>query len=166
MAKQSLWEHYPKQLLVPMALGVSTLLLIMGLSLPLMDAQTGILWARWKSSYSVWAGVVALWQSNELLLALVLFFFSIVFPLAKLAMLTTIWYVRLAEEQRSGLLGWLEALGKWSMLDVFVVAILIVLVKLGPLANVQPRSGVYVFTAAILASMLTTKYVDSLARRS
>lgn len=50
------------------------------------------------------------------------------------------------------------------MLDVFIVAILIVLVKIGPLAKVEPRTGVYFFSAAIAASMLTTMYIDRLAR--
>ena len=166
MTKRSLREQHPKQFVVPMALLLSAALLWLGLSLPLMDAQTGILWKTWKSSYSVWAGVVALWHQDEHVLAGVVFFSSMVFPLVKLILLAGLWYVRLAEEQRSTLLGWLEALGKWSMLDVFIVAILIVLVKLGPLANVQPREGVYVFGAAILASMLTTKYIAHLALRS
>ena len=51
------------------------------------------------------------------------------------------------------------------MLDVFVVAILIVLVKLGPLAKVEPQSGVYVFCAAIVVSMVTSMYVESLAKK-
>ena len=153
------------RILVPLCLAVSLALLLAGLSLPLMDAETGILWKRWKSSYSVWAGVVALWESNELLLAAVLFVFSMVFPFAKLGILTVLWFVRLPEDKRAWLLHWLGLLGKWSMLDVFIVAILIVLVKLGPLAKVTPRVGVYVFSAAILASMLTTMYVDRLARR-
>ena len=63
------------------------------------------------------------------------------------------------------ILHWLGLLGKWSMLDVFIVAIMIVLVKLGPLARVEPRSGVYVFAAAIGMSMLTTMYIDHLARQ-
>jgi paraquat-inducible protein A len=164
--ERSLMERHPNQVAVPIALALSTILLFVGLSLPLMDAQTGILWKRWKSSYSVWAGVVALWYQHEYLLASVLFFFSMVFPLTKLLALAVIWFVRLADDQRTQLLHWLGLLGKWSMLDVFAVAILIVLVKLGPLANVQPRVGVYVFSAAILASMFTTMYVDRLARQS
>lgn len=120
----------------------------------------------WKSSYSVWAGVVELWRQGEATLALIVFFFSIVFPLVKLTALAILWFVRLPEDGRSRLLHWLGLLGKWSMLDVFVVAILIVLVKLGPLARVEPRAGVYVFSAAILASMLTAMYVERLARRA
>lgn len=94
-----------------------------------------------------------------------LFFFSIVFPFVKLAALAIIWLVRLSDEKRLQLLHWLGLLGKWSMLDVFVVAILIVLVKLGPVARIEPRLGVYVFALAILASMMVTVYVDRLTRQ-
>lgn len=146
----------------PGVLALSILLLVIGLSLPLLYAQRMIFW---KSSYSVWEGVVALWNANELLLASVLFFFSIVFPFAKLISLAVIWWMRLVDEQRASLLHWLEILGKWSMLDVFVVAILIVLVKMGPMARIEPRSGVYVFAAAIVCSMVTTMYIAHLARR-
>ena len=149
--------------LIAAALLLSAALLLTGLSLPLLHAQQMIFW---NSSYSVWAGVKALWEVNELMLAAILFFFSIVFPVVKLLGLVIIWFWRLPEAGRSRLLHWLGLLGKWSMLDVFVVAILIVLVKLGPLARVEPRVGVYVFTAAILCSMLTTMYVERLAKRS
>ena len=161
--RTALYELHPKHtLFVPGAILCSVALLITGLSLPILHAQQMF----WKSHYSVWQGVVELWKQNELALAVVLFFFSIVFPLLKLVGLAVIWFWRLRETERARLLHWLEALGKWSMLDVFVVAILIVLVKLGPLAKVEPRAGVYVFSAAILCSMLTTMYVDRLARTS
>lgn len=155
--------HPPiREALVLLGLLSSTTLLFTGLSLPLMNSQK----LFWKSSYSVWTGVVALWNANEILLAGVLFFFCLVFPITKLVALGVIWFMRLPEEQRDRLLHWLEILGKWSMLDVFVVAILIVLVKLGPLARVEPRVGVYVFCAAIISSMLTTMYVNRLASQS
>ncbi|MDP3702799.1 MAG: paraquat-inducible protein A [Candidatus Omnitrophota bacterium] len=164
--KRSLTERHPKKSTVPAALLLSTVLLFIGLSLPLLEAKQRFLWKKWESSYSVWAGVQALWHQADYVLAAVLFFFCIVFPLVKLAALAVLWYVKLAEAQRTALLHWLGLLGKWSMLDVFVVAILIVLVKLGPMANVTPQSGVYVFCAAIVASMLTTMHVESLARES
>lgn len=162
--RRALRELHPQHdVLVPAALAVSAILLLTGLSLPLLHAQQMIFW---KSTYSVWAGVVALWHAHEQLLATVLFFFSIIFPIAKLLSLAVIWWLKLTDDQRARLLHWLEILGKWSMLDVFIVAIMIVLVKLGPLARIEPRSGVYVFTIAIACSMLTTMYVATLARRS
>lgn len=159
---RALCAHYPLQsLVVSAALIGSTILLIKGLSLPLLYTQQMVFW---KSTYSVWTGIVALWHVNELLLAGVLFFFSIVFPFTKLTALSVLWFIPMPENQRCLILHWLGILGKWSMLDVFVVAILIVLVKLGPMAKVEPREGVYFFAGAILASMITTMYVDSLAR--
>jgi len=167
VARHALRELHPRHtLVVLLALLCSTVLLCTSLSLPLMDIQKGILWKRWRNSYSVWAGVVDLWKQQEAALSLLVFFFSIVFPFAKLLALTLLWFLRLPESRRQGVLHWLGLLGKWSMLDVFIVAILIVLVRLGPLVNVEPRTGVYVFAAAIAASMLTTMYVDHLARRS
>ena len=111
-------------------------------------------------------GVRSLWEQNQIALAAILFFFSIVFPTAKLAALAFLWFVPLAEKGRQSVLHWLGILGKWSMLDVFVVAILIVLVKLGPLANIEPQRGVYWFAAAIVMSMLTSMYVERLARKN
>lgn len=164
MAKAALRERHSflHAILVPLAILASTALLFIGLSLPLLHSQKMF----WKSTYSVWTGVVALWQQQEHLLAAVLFFFSIVFPITKLFALAIIWFLKLPDEKRSWLLHWLGLLGKWSMLDVFIVAVLIVLVKLGPFVKIEPRTGVYVFAAAILASILTTMYVERLAERS
>lgn len=162
--KHALYELHPQHTaFVPAALLVCTGLLAAALSLPLMDAQQLIFW---KNSFSVWQGVAALWKENEPALAAILFFFSMVFPIVKLAGLIAIWCLRLPQERRNQVLHWLGLLGKWSMLDVFVVAILIVLVKIGPLARVTPRIGIYVFASAIFASMLTTTYIDNLAKQS
>ena len=101
-------ESYPQYtLLVPAEILISAGLLFIGLSLPLMYAKQMF----WDNTYSVWTGVVALWHQNEILLATVLFFFSIVFPLVKLSGLAVIWFGRLPEEHRALLLHWLGLLG-------------------------------------------------------
>jgi paraquat-inducible protein A len=128
--------------------------------MPLMRVEKLVFW---KNDYSVYTGILSLYHSNQLMLAAVLFFFSMVFPFVKLSMLMFIWWARLPEARRESLLRWLGILGKWSMLDVFAVAIMIVLVKLGPLASVEPEPGLYYFCVAILASMLTTVYVEFIA---
>ena len=160
---RSLREFYPGRYEIPILMILSIWTLVRGLSLPLVNVEKMVLW---KSTYSVFTGVMSLIEVKEYLLGSVLFFFSIIFPLTKLAALGVIWFIRLPEERRSWLLHWLEVLGKWSMLDVFIVAILIVAVKLGPLANIEPRPGIYYFCAAILLSMITTMWVDHLAQRS
>lgn len=137
-------------------------LLWMGLSQPLMKVEKMVLW---KNEYSVMQGVRSLWDQQQFALATILFFFSIVFPTIKLGALAFIWFVPLSEQKRQGALHWLGLLGKWSMLDVFVVAILIVLVKLGPLARVEAQRGLYWFATAIVISMLTSMYVERLTKK-
>lgn len=163
MSTTSLRSLYPWwRIEVPLLILVSCMLLAAGLLLPLMDVQKMVLW---KNQYSVITGVISLWEQGERLLAAVVFFFSVVFPIVKLISLAIIWLVPLTDRYRHRVLHWLGLLGKWSMLDVFAVAILIVLVKLGPLAKIEPQSGVYAFALAIMLSMLTTMYVTHLARK-
>jgi paraquat-inducible protein A len=159
--KRSLSQRYHRRLEVPLFIFLSGTMLVIGLSLPLMKVQKLIFW---KNEYSVFTGVVGLVRDGQWLLAAVVFFFSMVFPFVKLVALLVLWGVRLKEAQRKSLLRWLGILGKWSMLDVFAVSILIVLVKLGPLAKVEPQPGLYFFCVAILCSMSTAMYVEHLAR--
>jgi paraquat-inducible protein A len=159
---KSLRQRYPRRIEVPLLILLSFVLMLIALSMPLMKVEKMVFW---KNEYSVIAGVHGLWEQGQYVLAIILFFFSVVFPLVKLAALGLLWLAPLAEQRRQAVLRWLGILGKWSMLDVFVVAILIVLVKLGPLAKVQPERGVYWFAAAIFLSMITSMYVDSLARK-
>jgi paraquat-inducible protein A len=162
--QHSLNDLYPRELLwVLIAWLLSASLSLTALWLPLMHTERLVFW---ETSYSVWTGIVSLWEQRQFGLAVVLFFFSIVFPVAKLIAVALVCYWRLPAKQRARLLDWLAILGKWSMLDVFIVAVLIVLVKLGPVVRVEPRLGVYVFAAAILLSMLTTMYVERLSRHA
>ncbi len=161
--KKSLQEIFPKRWDIPILIILSTVLLYFGLSLPLMEVEKMVFW---KSEYSVMAGVISLFEQEEYLLAVILFFFSVVFPMVKLTALWVLWRVKFDDEKRRVVLEWLGILGKWSMLDVFVVAILIVAVKLGPLANVTPKNGVYVFAAAIFSAIMTTMWVERLAKKA
>jgi paraquat-inducible protein A len=160
---QSLRDRYPWRIEVPLLMLASLGLLLMAYSLPLMSVEKLV---YWKNEYSIIAGVRGLWDEGQFSLSIILFFFSIVFPLFKLAVLGVLWVVRLSAHKREFVLHWLGILGKWSMLDVFVVAILIVLVKLGPLVKVRPQRGVYWFAAGVVLSMITSMYVDRLARKA
>ena len=55
--------------------------------------------------------------------------------------------------------------GKWSMLDVFVVALLVVAVKLGAVASVETHYGLYAFGIAVLLTIVITSRVIYLAGR-
>ncbi|MBI3616591.1 MAG: paraquat-inducible protein A [Candidatus Omnitrophica bacterium] len=165
-SRKSLREFYPRHYEVLLLLIAATAALVMGLSLPLVKVEKLLLVKRATSIYSVYTGVVSLWKQGEYFLAGVIFFFSIIFPFMKIASLSVIWFFRMADSQRKSLLQWLEGLGRWSMLDVFIVSILIVAVKLKPLVSVEAKPGVYIFALAILLSMIATMWVDRLAKRA
>ena len=56
-------------------------------------------------------------------------------------------------------LRWLAEYSKWSMLDVFVVALLVVSVKLGALAQAHVREGIYFFAASVVLTMLVSYWI-------
>jgi paraquat-inducible protein A len=62
-------------------------------------------------------------------------------------------------------INWLERLGRWSMLDVFVVALLIIVVKLRFVAHVEVHSGVYLFTVSVLLTNLVAACVYHMLKR-
>ena len=156
---KSLSEIFPKRFDVPILIALCAIALGISLSLPLFRVEKMLVW---KTEYSVMTGVIGLFQKEEYFLSAILFFFSIVFPIIKLFILAWIWMGKLKVQERKRLFYWVGALGKWSMLDVFIVAILIVVVKIGPLATATPLIGVYVFACTILAMILTTTWVERL----
>ena len=107
------------------------------------------------------SGVVYLWGSGSWVLALVVFIASIAVPLLKLVSLTLLlisvqgrW--RRQTQPRTRLYRFLELIGRWSMLDVYVVTILVALVQIQTLASIRPGSGVIAFAAVVVLSMLAT----------
>ncbi|MBI3311968.1 MAG: paraquat-inducible protein A [Candidatus Omnitrophica bacterium] len=163
---KSLRDFYPDRLDVPILLGLSFIILISGLSLPLITVEKSVFWRHWENHYSVFTGVVELAIHGDWLLAVIVFFFSMVFPFLKLGALALLWFGRFTNHERKRTLHWLGVLGKWSMLDVFAVAILIVAAKLRSLTEVQPRIGIYLFGFAIILSMLSTMRVTYLAQKA
>ena len=142
---------------VPLLLAAAAAALGFGLHMPTITFKEMVFW---KHTFSIVTGIQGLYQDKQYALAALVGFFSVVFPIVKITVLTAIWFLPLTRKIRLRLVRLLGALGKWSMLDVFIVAILIVVVKIGPLAKVNPRPGVYIFAAAIACSMLTTMLIE------
>jgi len=117
-------------------------------------------------SHTIMGGVVALWRGGSWPLALLVFFASIVVPLLKLLAMTLLlvsvharWSWRLRERAR--LYRLVEFLGRWSMLDIFVVAILVALVRLRSLATMDAGPGALAFGAVVVLSMLAAQSFDA-----
>lgn len=143
-------------------LAISTGLLAAGLTLPVMRVRT---LAFWRDDYSILGGVAAIAREGDWALAACIGLFSVVFPAMKTVALAAMWFVPLDAKRRLRALGWLEALGRWSMLDVFVIAVVIVLARSSTLVKAEPRVGLYVFAAGVAMSMVLTRLTERRARR-
>ena len=114
---------------------------------------------------TIMSGVVFLWQSGSWPLALVVFIASVLVPLLKiLAMLLLLITVqcrsRWAPRQRTRLYRLLETIGPWSMLDIYVVALLVSLVQLQSLASIKAGPGAMAFGAVVVLTMLSAMCFD------
>jgi len=158
---KTLRQLYPYRIDIVILIIISAVLLFMGLHLPVITVRK--LWER--NTFSIISGIINLWETKYYILSFIILFFSVIFPIIKLTTLFVIWFVRLREQQRKWLLYVLGLLGKWSMLDVFVTAILIVAVKLGALASAKAEIGIYYFASSILLAMLATNLQSNLVNR-
>jgi len=114
---------------------------------------------------TILSGVIYLWVSGSHLLAGVVLIASIVVPLLKMMILTLLlvsvrfrstWRIR----QQTRLYGLVELIGRWSMLDIFVVALLASLVRAGALATIVPGAGALAFGAVVVLTMLASLSFD------
>lgn len=134
---------------------LSAVLLISGLILPVLSVEHFWIWSE---SISVLGGVWQLFQAGQLVLFVIVGFFSVCLPLAKLILLIRIVLSRAPRRHPilQKLLSRLHDWGRWAMLDVLVIAVLIVVVKSGAAVQVHVKPGLYLFSAAVLLIMLLT----------
>ncbi len=147
------------QLLVALAAA----LLVVGLYAPIITLEKFILI---ENTFSVLSGVWQLLQEKRWFLFAIISLFSILVPVLKLYVLHRLLgrHCNNAGRLRT-YLHWMHLYGKWSMLDVFIVAVLVVAVKLGAIAQVEMRYGLYAFAASVLLTMFITARVVVLADR-
>ena len=114
---------------------------------------------------TIMSGVIKLIEANMWPLALIIFVASIMVPVLKLIglaflMISVKMRSNWAPRRRTQLYRVIEAIGRWSMIDVFMVAILIALVRLGKLANVEPGIGVSSFAIVVVITMFASHAFD------
>jgi paraquat-inducible protein A len=117
------------------------------------------------SDNTIWDGVVSLMQHGQWGVGVIVFLASLVIPLLKLAGLFFLVVSTLTRKGgrlrwRTGLYKFIDTIGPWAMLDVFLLAILVALVKLGQLATVVPGPGLVAFTGVVVLTMLASAAFD------
>jgi len=114
---------------------------------------------------TIMSGVVYLLTHGMWPLAVVVFTASIFVPIMKIVILLTLLVSvhrasRWRPVDRTRLYRLTEAIGRWSMVDVFVVTILVALVHLGNLATVEAEAGAVFFGSVVVLTMLSAESFD------
>jgi paraquat-inducible protein A len=116
-------------------------------------------------SDTIMSGVIYFMQTGSWGIALIIFVASIVVPIAKLVVLSGLllsvqrrsnW----RPEERTRLYRITELVGRWSMLDVFVVTVLVALVRLGYLTTIEAGPGILYFAAVVVITMFAAMTFD------
>ena len=116
--------------------------------------------------HTLMAGIVELWHDGAWALAMIVFIASIAVPLMKIGALALLaWSVQYAPHwrrlERARVFGLIETVGHWSMLDVYVVVLLVALVRFGSLASAWPGPGLLAFAAVVVLTMLASHSFDA-----
>jgi paraquat-inducible protein A len=114
---------------------------------------------------TIMSGVLSLIQEGSWPLALLVFFASIVVPLLKLIAMGWLLFVVIRRSpghvaQRSKLLRLVEFIGRWSMLDVFAISLLVALVQIRSLATIHVGMGALAFCSVVVLTMLAAQSFD------
>ena len=110
----------------------------------------------------IMSSIALLWHHGSYAIALVIFLASIFTPFFKIAVLLYLLaYKRTDKPPRlqTRLYKLIHFVGRWSMIDVFVVALLGALVH-GRLAQINPAPGIFAFAAVVVFTMLATETFD------
>jgi len=135
-------------------LGISITFFFLGICLPMFTLQKFFII---NDTFSLMGGVIELFNKSEYLLAAVIFSFSVLTPLIKFGLAWLVLSIdEIDQEKRLFAVRKLATICKWSMADVFILAILAATIKLGGLATVKVHIGLVFFAAYVLLSMLLT----------
>ena len=129
--------------------------------LPIMTTVS----ALQRERHTLLGGIHELWVDGSWGLSLIVFVASIAVPVLKISVLALLaWTVEHAPSwrrlERAKLYRLIEAVGHWSMLDVYVVVLLAATVDFGPLANVDAGPALLSFAAVVVLTMLATFAFD------
>ncbi len=158
---QSVIRHgvHPRSVNRASALAMAALILYpLALWLPVMQIER----LGHESHASIWSGTIALLAEGHLFVGLAVLLFSVIAPIGKLGLIFALCVGQkvIARHDRARAYRLIELIGRWGMVDVLLVAILVAVVKLGDLVEVTPGPGVVIFGVVVILSLLASAAFD------
>jgi len=143
---------------------VATVFFALGIILPVIRFTTVYVWTK---EHSIATIIWALFENEEYFLTVVLFLFSIFFPFLKLFyLLTLVTSPDIPPEFRKKSISTMEWLGRYSMTDVMVLALMIFYVNSSGYTEASVQPGVYFFAASALMTMLAYGWANTVPART
>src|SRR5258705_4026353 len=140
-----------------------TVFFALGVMLPAIRFTTVFVWTN---QHSVATIIWALWKNEEFFLCFVIFMFSIFFPFMKLFyLLTLVTSPDMPAEFRDRSISAMEWLGRYSMTDVMVLALMIFYVNASGYTEASVLPGIYFFAASAIMTMLAYSWANSVTPR-
>ncbi|MGE5864290.1 MAG: paraquat-inducible protein A [Rhizobacter sp.] len=145
------------------ALTIAALLLYLPANL--LPVMTTVSITTGTVSHTILGGIHELWTHGDWGLAVIVFVASIGVPIVKLLAILVLLVTagrasRWRSRERTTLHRWIDAVGHWSMLDVFVVVLLVGMINFAPLAGVRPEPGLLAFGAVVVLTILAVESFD------
>jgi len=109
-----------------------------------------------EKTHSILSAILTLLRDGDLALFSVLLLFTIVFPILKIVVVASLFISRPRSAQSEALHNALYHLGKWSMVDVFVIAVTIVLLRAGTWLKVRVNWGIIMFACSVVLINVAT----------
>lgn len=134
--------------------------LITGLLLPAITVRSLFI----SQEFSLVESVLSFLDQGDWFLFIFTFLFSVVFPVVKLVTGIALWFFLDATSSYARpVLGWLATFSKWSMLDVFIIALIVLVADGRLLTSADIQIGAIVFSVSVLISTWATRRLSALA---
>jgi len=122
-------------------------------------------WLGQKTEITILGGVISLWEPGTYPIAIVIFVASILVPIGKILALSWLCLsvtIKKSDSRRINveLYRLTELIGRWSMVDVFAVAILAALIQMGQVMSVFPGAAALAFAGMVITTMLAAMTFD------
>lgn len=110
-------------------------------------------------------GVITLWEHHSYPIAIVIFVASVLVPLLKILVIAWLCATVMRGssrlmKQKTVLYRITEFVGRWSMVDVFVIGILVALIRLGKIMSIYPGAAALAFAGMVVCTMLAAMAFD------
>lgn len=127
-------------------------LLVGGLFMPAISITS---LAVFSDTYSIAEAVFAFWEAGKFLLFAIVGAFSLILPSVKIAVALLVWWTEPSDGARARrLVGVFARISKWSMLDVFIVALTVLAIEGSLISTADIHIGVVLFAASVVLSTL------------